>query len=289
MISGRSYFFAELSTRTNVFVDNSVDNCAKTRFFAKKRRFATSFAGRKFRMIFIGKKSVLCLVAALAVLALTGAGIFAVCATVEALVVPVGAVVAIDAGHGGYDGGVVGVSGTKESELNLELALILGEALEARGVQVVYTRTEDKALGDTKREEQLSRQEQTWSAGFLRRYGQRKQFCVVYAGETQCGDKLQIQQALRPCSSGRRLLYHQVRARAVDNNRMRLYFQRRGRKPSQEQGFQKGVVYGNRRGDALRRLVKQKTAVKKAASQVEQGAARITAFFVILICGRRIE
>lgn len=110
-------------------------------------------------MIFIGKKSVLCLVAALAVLALTGAGIFAVCATVEALVVPVGAVVAIDAGHGGYDGGVVGVSGTKESELNLELALILGEALEARGVQVVYTRTEDKALGDTKREDMKARAE----------------------------------------------------------------------------------------------------------------------------------
>lgn len=110
-------------------------------------------------MFFLGKKSVLCIVAALAVFALTGAGIFAVCATVDAQTVPVGAVVAIDAGHGGYDGGVLGVSGTKESELNLELAMLLGEALSARGVSVVYTRTQDEALGDTKREDMKARAE----------------------------------------------------------------------------------------------------------------------------------
>lgn len=110
-------------------------------------------------MFFLGKKSVLCIVAALAVFALTGAGIFAVYATVDAQTVPVGAVVAIDAGHGGYDGGVVGVSGTKESELNLELAMLMGEALTARGVSVVYTRTQDEALGDTKREDMKARAE----------------------------------------------------------------------------------------------------------------------------------
>ncbi len=110
-------------------------------------------------MIFIGKRSVLCIVAALAVLALTGAGIFAVSATVEAQIVPVGAVVAIDAGHGGYDGGVVGVSGTRESELNLALALLLGDLLKARGVHVVYTRTTDEALGDTKRDDMKARAE----------------------------------------------------------------------------------------------------------------------------------
>lgn len=108
-------------------------------------------------MVFIGKKAFFCAVAAAVVLALTGLGIFAVANTVAGAYPPVGAVVVIDAGHGGYDGGVVGVSGTKESELNLELALTLGEMLTARGVQVVYTRTEDTALGDTKREDMAER------------------------------------------------------------------------------------------------------------------------------------
>jgi N-acetylmuramoyl-L-alanine amidase len=49
-------------------------------------------------------------------------------------------VVVIDAGHGGVDGGVVGVSGSKESDLNLAYAKALGKAFEQRGFSVVYTR-----------------------------------------------------------------------------------------------------------------------------------------------------
>lgn len=138
-------------------MDKSVDNSAKTRLYAKIRKFATNFAGRNFYMFFIGKKSILCAVAALLVLTLTGLGVFAVANTAANSRPTVGAVVVIDAGHGGYDGGVVGVTGTKESELNLELALTLGEMLTADGVAVVYTRTEDIALGNTKREDMKAR------------------------------------------------------------------------------------------------------------------------------------
>jgi N-acetylmuramoyl-L-alanine amidase len=56
------------------------------------------------------------------------------------------ATVVIDAGHGGIDGGVVGVSGTKESDLNLIYAKALGDAFKARGFRVVYTRTDKGGL-----------------------------------------------------------------------------------------------------------------------------------------------
>ena len=48
--------------------------------------------------------------------------------------------VVIDAGHGGIDGGVVGASGIKESDLNLSYAKALGQAFEQRGFAVVFTR-----------------------------------------------------------------------------------------------------------------------------------------------------
>ena len=52
--------------------------------------------------------------------------------------------VVIDAGHGGADAGVVGVrTGAKESHLNLQVALLLGEYLKSGGIRVVYTRVGD--------------------------------------------------------------------------------------------------------------------------------------------------
>lgn len=49
--------------------------------------------------------------------------------------------VVIDAGHGGIDGGVVGVNGTKESDLNLAYSKTLGKIFSSCGFNVVYTRT----------------------------------------------------------------------------------------------------------------------------------------------------
>lgn len=51
--------------------------------------------------------------------------------------------VAVDAGHGGTDGGAVAKDGTLEKDLNLSIALILKEALEKRGAAVILTRTAD--------------------------------------------------------------------------------------------------------------------------------------------------
>jgi len=52
----------------------------------------------------------------------------------------------IDPGHGGDDPGAVGAGGTRESEVNLAIALKLQEALQARGVNAVMTRTGDVTL-----------------------------------------------------------------------------------------------------------------------------------------------
>lgn len=51
--------------------------------------------------------------------------------------------VAIDAGHGGPYKGAVGVAGVEEKSVNLDLAHMLREALEKRGVKVTMTRSED--------------------------------------------------------------------------------------------------------------------------------------------------
>ena len=56
--------------------------------------------------------------------------------------------VILDAGHGGEDGGALGVTGLVEKELNLDLAKRLCALLEADGVRVIMTRTEDVLLYD---------------------------------------------------------------------------------------------------------------------------------------------
>ncbi|MBQ9080444.1 MAG: N-acetylmuramoyl-L-alanine amidase [Clostridia bacterium] len=56
--------------------------------------------------------------------------------------------VIIDAGHGGEDGGALGDDGTKEKDLNLDIALALCDMLRAEGVNVIMTRTEDILLYD---------------------------------------------------------------------------------------------------------------------------------------------
>lgn len=55
--------------------------------------------------------------------------------------------VVIDAGHGGVDGGVVGlVTGTKESDVNLAVSRYLQEELEETGFRVVMTRQTEAGL-----------------------------------------------------------------------------------------------------------------------------------------------
>ena len=54
----------------------------------------------------------------------------------------------IDPGHGGEDGGTVGVNGVLEKDLNLSLSEVLGTILEFSGYEIVQTRKEDKMLYD---------------------------------------------------------------------------------------------------------------------------------------------
>ena len=67
-------------------------------------------------------------------------------ADVSANALPYEKLIVIDAGHGGEDSGAVGVNGALEKDLNLQIALEIGKALEEKGYVVVYTRTDDRLL-----------------------------------------------------------------------------------------------------------------------------------------------
>lgn len=58
------------------------------------------------------------------------------------------ACVVIDAGHGGSDPGKVGINNQLEKEINLKIAEILKDFLQAEGIEVVMTRESDAGLYD---------------------------------------------------------------------------------------------------------------------------------------------
>lgn len=60
--------------------------------------------------------------------------------------------VVLDAGHGAPDGGAVGVTGTEEKDINLDIVLKLQEILESRGAKVILTRTGDSGIYDSSAE-----------------------------------------------------------------------------------------------------------------------------------------
>lgn len=57
-------------------------------------------------------------------------------------------IVIIDAGHGGVDGGAISLSGTKESDINLNIALRLDSLMHFCGAQTILTREDDRSLHD---------------------------------------------------------------------------------------------------------------------------------------------
>lgn len=56
--------------------------------------------------------------------------------------------VILDAGHGGEDGGAVGVDGIYEKNINLSIALRIRDLLETSGYEVILTRDKDTAIYD---------------------------------------------------------------------------------------------------------------------------------------------
>lgn len=84
----------------------------------------------------------------LGIAACTSGELYAPHSAIETMTRPRYSTVIIDAGHGGEDGGASSRSGLLEKDVNLALAFILKEKLEALGVNVVMTRCEDKLLYD---------------------------------------------------------------------------------------------------------------------------------------------
>ena len=72
--------------------------------------------------------------------------------------------VVIDPGHGGWDPGMKGSSGSIEATVNLEIAQKLAEYCRQAGAFVSMTRETDNALGDTKAEDMAARVDLTEEA-----------------------------------------------------------------------------------------------------------------------------
>ncbi len=54
----------------------------------------------------------------------------------------------LDAGHGGRDGGAVGINGVMEKDLNLSIAAVLRDYMVLCGAEIIMTRTEDSLVCD---------------------------------------------------------------------------------------------------------------------------------------------
>lgn len=66
-------------------------------------------------------------------------------------------IVVLDAGHGGFDPGKVGVNGANEKDINLAIMDKLQTFLEQGGATVFVTRSTDEALGSSKNEDMRER------------------------------------------------------------------------------------------------------------------------------------
>lgn len=56
--------------------------------------------------------------------------------------------IVVDAGHGGFDPGKIGINKELEKDINLSIAIKLKEKLEEKNITVIMTRTEDMDLSD---------------------------------------------------------------------------------------------------------------------------------------------
>lgn len=66
----------------------------------------------------------------------------------------------VDAGHGGSDPGTIGPeTGIEEKTINLQISKKLQKELEAKGFEVIMTRTNEDAVGPSKEEDMVKREE----------------------------------------------------------------------------------------------------------------------------------
>ena len=68
-------------------------------------------------------------------------------------------VIAVDAGHGGMDGGATMANGVPEAGINLLISQMVEQGLREAGFTVVMTRTDEHALGETKNQDMRARRD----------------------------------------------------------------------------------------------------------------------------------
>ena len=108
--------------------------------------------------------------------------------------------VVIDAGHGGADPGVIGVSGTKESEINLAVAKALGEKFRSAGFRVVFTREGEGGLYGA------------FSSGFKRRDMQKRKEIIESAAPAAVISVHQNSFPAQPSRRGGQVFYNVLSA-----------------------------------------------------------------------------
>lgn len=94
----------------------------------------------------IGKKSIIAIITAFLIIlsAMLYLTFMANFSAAEASSMPITQkTVIVDAGHGGDDGGAIGIDGTVEKDINLDIALKLEKNLKFYGFNVIMTRTQD--------------------------------------------------------------------------------------------------------------------------------------------------
>ena len=94
----------------------------------------------------IGKKSIIAIITAFLIIlsAMLYLTFMANFSAAEASSMPITQkTVIVDAGHGGDDGGAIGIDGTVEKDINLDIALTLEKILKFYGFNVIMTRTQD--------------------------------------------------------------------------------------------------------------------------------------------------
>lgn len=68
-----------------------------------------------------------------------------------------GTVVILDAGHGGFDPGKIGINGALEKDINLVISQKIKKSLEEQGIHVIMTRENEDAVADSKVEDLKAR------------------------------------------------------------------------------------------------------------------------------------
>ncbi|MGC4018784.1 MAG: N-acetylmuramoyl-L-alanine amidase [Muricomes sp.] len=66
-------------------------------------------------------------------------------------------VIVVDAGHGGFDSGKVGINQALEKDLNLQIANKVKTMLEKQGMEVIMTRQDENSLAGSKVEDMKTR------------------------------------------------------------------------------------------------------------------------------------